>query len=196
MALRRLLWEAHADVRTYARYEQSLINTQKLYCEDGFKEVCNAYLDKLKNKIAPLICAVGLFLNRGFRFFYYRRAELFFHLRRRLLCKGHNAYLSGGRVESAMPHADFTDFLQYSVLVAETGVADNGVYKLFNHYKSFSAACRRGHNCSARTFYSHGLLISQLHRTAFSACKVLWTEARMLLRRPTTAPSLRKKAIM
>ena len=58
MALRRLLWEAHADVRTYARYEQSLINTQKLYCEDGFKEVCNAYLDKLKNKIAPLICAV------------------------------------------------------------------------------------------------------------------------------------------
>ena len=35
-----------------------------------------------------------------------------------------NAYLSGGRVESAMPQSDFTDFLQYSVLVAETGVEE------------------------------------------------------------------------
>ena len=35
-----------------------------------------------------------------------------------------NAYLNGGRVESAMPQTDFTDFLQYSLLVSGTGVKE------------------------------------------------------------------------
>lgn len=60
-SLKRLLWEAHAEVRSVAHYPQILENTKNLYTEEGFKEVCESYFLTLKNKIAPLICAVERF---------------------------------------------------------------------------------------------------------------------------------------
>lgn len=60
-SLKRLLWEAYAEVRSVARYPQILENTENLYTEEGFKTVCESYFSTLKNKIAPLICAVERF---------------------------------------------------------------------------------------------------------------------------------------
>lgn len=60
-SLKRLLWEAYAEVRSVARYQKILENTENLYTEEGFKTVCESYFSTLKNKIAPLICAVERF---------------------------------------------------------------------------------------------------------------------------------------
>lgn len=60
-SLKRLLWEAYAEVRSVARYPEILENTKNLYTEEGFKTVCESYFSTLKNKIAPLICAVERF---------------------------------------------------------------------------------------------------------------------------------------
>lgn len=63
-SLKRLLWEAYAEVRSVAHYTDILENTKNLYTGEGFKEVCESYFSTLKNKIAPLICAVERFKSQ------------------------------------------------------------------------------------------------------------------------------------
>lgn len=62
-SLKRLLWEAHAEVRSVAHYPGILKEAENLYTEEGFKCVCESYFLTLKNKITPLICAVERFKN-------------------------------------------------------------------------------------------------------------------------------------
>jgi len=60
-SLKKLLWEAYDEVRSVAHYTEILKNAKNLYSKEGFKRVCDGYYSSLKNKIAPLICAVERF---------------------------------------------------------------------------------------------------------------------------------------
>ncbi len=60
-SLKKLLWEAYDEVRSVAHYTEILKNAENIYSEEGFKRVCEEYYSGLKNKIAPLICAVERF---------------------------------------------------------------------------------------------------------------------------------------
>ncbi len=60
-SLKRLLWEAYAEVRSVAHYSDILKSAENLYTEEGFKAACEGYFSTLKNKIPPLICAVERF---------------------------------------------------------------------------------------------------------------------------------------
>ncbi len=63
-SLKRLLWEAYDGVRSVAHYKDILENAKSVYTDDGFKGVCEDYFLTLKNKIAPLICAVERFKSQ------------------------------------------------------------------------------------------------------------------------------------
>lgn len=64
-SLRRLICEAHSEVRSAARYESLLESVSSLYCGDGFERVCADYSAYLAPKYEALIDAVRKF-KEGF----------------------------------------------------------------------------------------------------------------------------------
>lgn len=60
-ALRRHVMEAHAQVRTLARYEKLLENVGALFTEDGFDRVCAELSANNEKRLERMICAVQSF---------------------------------------------------------------------------------------------------------------------------------------
>ena len=60
-ALRRLVLQAHSEIRSCADYLNILENSRSLYSKDGFDKLCADYASSLKPKYAALIAAVNDF---------------------------------------------------------------------------------------------------------------------------------------
>lgn len=60
-SLRRLVLQAHSEIRSCADYLNILENSRSLYSKDGFDRLCADYASSLKPKYAALIAAVNDF---------------------------------------------------------------------------------------------------------------------------------------